>query len=105
IMETCVQHLQKVPSPVRNLQCGLVELQRAYPIVGAILDYERRVIDAANNANSLIPEACTVDETRMGAFVQDDINAQLLFRAGYPVYFLRDQHKFSEQIIEKVVEM
>lgn len=105
IMETCLLHLQKVPSPVRDLQRGLVELQRAYLTVGAILDYERRVVDAANIANSLIPEARAVNESRMGAFVQDDIDAQLLFCAGYPVYFLRDQHQFSEQIIEKVVEM
>ncbi|KAF9066269.1 hypothetical protein BDP27DRAFT_1424058 [Rhodocollybia butyracea] len=105
IMETHLERLKKVPLPIRELQRGLVELQRAYLHVHVALDYYWKVVDSVNTTDLLVPKPLSLDDRKMGAFVYMDADAQLLFTAGYPVYYVCDQREFGCQIIREVVEL
>ncbi|THU94663.1 hypothetical protein K435DRAFT_584217, partial [Dendrothele bispora CBS 962.96] len=95
-MTVCLDRLSSVPSSFRDLRRGVVELQRACLYTIALLDYTdlykpRMLADK--------PDTPALADGRMGAFVWNDKDALLLFKAGLPTYYVRHFSDFNSQNI------
>ncbi|THU87143.1 hypothetical protein K435DRAFT_349401 [Dendrothele bispora CBS 962.96] len=95
-MTVCLDRLSSVPSSFRDLQRGVVELQCACLYTIALLDYtdlyKPRMLADKSDTPALA-------DGRMGAFVWNDKDALLLFKAGLPTYYVRHFSDFNSQNI------
>lgn len=101
-MDVCLTHITSSVSPVRDLQQGLVELQRSWLTLQAIFDY-LDTFAALMRGEGRANTATVFDH--MGAFVWDVTRASMLFRAGLPVYFVWPYSSFHHQVIQWVVSL
>ncbi|KAF5374733.1 hypothetical protein D9758_000429 [Tetrapyrgos nigripes] len=96
----CQTRLSSGSSSFRDLQRGVVELQRACLYTLALLDYL-----AIFHPRILSEEQPTHVADRMGAFVWNDRDALLLYRAGLPTYHVRHYSDFHAQNILETTEL
>ncbi|KAK7436347.1 hypothetical protein VKT23_019195 [Stygiomarasmius scandens] len=93
----CMNRLSTVSSALRDTIRGVAELQRACLYTIALMDYvdvySLRISE--NCTSTKYPRA----DLRMGAFVWNDKDAFLLFKAGLPVYYVRTFNDFDHQNI------
>ncbi|KAL0569922.1 hypothetical protein V5O48_012040 [Marasmius crinis-equi] len=80
---------------LRDILCGLAEVQRAWLYSVAVLDfietYERKKTGAGDGT--------VLTNPHLGAFVWNDSDASKLFDVGIPVYYIRSYNAFSTQVI------
>ncbi|KAK7437518.1 hypothetical protein VKT23_020792 [Stygiomarasmius scandens] len=96
-MTICMTRLSSTPSPYRDLQRGVVELQRACLYTIALMDYLQVYRPRMQGPNTV--DAPDIADSRMGAFVWNDADALSLFKAGLPTYYVRHFNDFSTQNI------
>ncbi|KAL0563351.1 hypothetical protein V5O48_018717 [Marasmius crinis-equi] len=109
-IDLCIHRLTSRTVSPRTVTIAVSELQRAWRTAVAILDfvqiYEPRMM-ATDDLKDLYeaPESGERQRavgSRLGAFVWNDKDAMLLFRAGVPVFFVRHYNDFDRQKILSV---
>ncbi|KAE9398650.1 hypothetical protein BT96DRAFT_790999, partial [Gymnopus androsaceus JB14] len=98
----CSERISTTPMLLRDLQRGLIEIQRAYLVMKAVMDYQKVTVE-----RNLLDDvaSCPVDDKKMGAFVWNDREAHMLYSAGLPVFFICPNHEFQRQIVCCAVDM
>ncbi|KAG7098901.1 hypothetical protein E1B28_000801 [Marasmius oreades] len=100
----CLHQLTSVQLSLHNSVRGVAEIQRSWKTAVAIMDYVE-VYKPKMSTISSSPQAVALEGTdafQMGAFVWNDRDALMLFRANLPVYFIRGYNDFDFQIIRRI---
>ena len=79
----CSECISTTPMPLRDLQHRLIEIQHAYLVMKAVMDYQKVMVER-NLLNDVASRP--VDAKKMGAFVWNDQEAHMLYNAGLPVF-------------------
>ncbi|KAK1226393.1 hypothetical protein PQX77_010638 [Marasmius sp. AFHP31] len=96
-MGVCLQRVTSVSMSMRDLRCGVVELQRNWLTSIAVLDF-------VETFQKLMDTPAIDAENRMGVYVWNDKDELKLFNARLLVYFLRPFISFDRQVVRCVKE-
>lgn len=97
-LRVCFTEIRDTPMLLRDAKRGWAEIRRAWLSMMALMDY---VEIYSPRMNGLAPRASAVEEC-MGACIWDARMADMLFRAGLPVYYIRSTEEFRSQNILSV---
>ncbi|KAK1216690.1 hypothetical protein PQX77_020670 [Marasmius sp. AFHP31] len=105
-IDLSIRRLSSGTLSLRNLVCAVSELQRLWRTAVAIIDFAeiylpRMLATEDLGAVDQLGEAQSVG-SRMGAFVWNEKDAMVLFRAKLPVYYLRQFTQFDRQVILEI---
>jgi hypothetical protein len=100
-IQLCFDRLKTSPSPFRLVQQNWIELRRAWLSLVAIMDY----METFRPKMGQMESAPKLVENRIGAFVLTDEHAAMLFWAGLPVYYVRDEEQLPLVNILKIVSL
>ncbi|KAK1223544.1 hypothetical protein PQX77_013593, partial [Marasmius sp. AFHP31] len=103
-IDMCLHRLSSSTLQSRILTCAVSELQRSWRTADAIIDYaevyEPRMLAMEDLKDALgVVEDQSMIASRLGAYVWNDKEALLLFRAKLPVYYIRQYNEFDQQKI------
>ncbi|EEB97558.1 hypothetical protein MPER_03097, partial [Moniliophthora perniciosa FA553] len=107
IISVCEQRVHTIPSSLRDIRCGVTEIERAWAYSVALMDYIEKYhpLITGKTAQSIEPVALASSSHVMGAFVWNPQDALVLFRARIPVYYIRPYSEASGQRVKQAVKL